>query len=229
MPTASGQLPARVNRPGRFFNSRRRRPSRSRLPRGSAPHSCPGLYLTSGPRPVPPRHTVHRIRQCPASGGWPPRPAPLHSTPLRPSPTAPRAPAAPRPPRAQHARSCSLRPGHSPRVLRSQVAGHTRCPAPCAPTGPRPPVGRHARSRSKSPRHRRAPPPRPLTVPPCASVPSPCARPRPPAAPRERAPRVPEPGSLRDRTGACGAWKDLRAHVPGRHGDIVEGEPGGGQ
>ena len=27
-------------------------PGPSRLPRESAPHSCPGLYLTSGPRPA---------------------------------------------------------------------------------------------------------------------------------------------------------------------------------
>lgn len=63
---------------------RPRLPGRSRLPRGSAPHSCPGLYLTSGPRPA-----VHRIRQCQASRARPP--APLHSTPRRrprPSPTA---------------------------------------------------------------------------------------------------------------------------------------------
>lgn len=57
-----GQRPDRgsgVARPSRFFSSsgssgqpRPGRPGRSRLPRGSAPHSCPALYLTSGPRPA---------------------------------------------------------------------------------------------------------------------------------------------------------------------------------
>ena len=64
-----------------------------RVPRGSAPHSCPGLYLTSGPRPAAAARAVHRIRQCRASTARPPRPAPFK--PRGAAPLPPRRPSAP--------------------------------------------------------------------------------------------------------------------------------------
>lgn len=131
--------------PRLFFNSssRQRRPGRpgqSHLPRQSAPHSCPGLYLTSGPRPEPPRHAVHRIRQCPASRAPapPPRPpAPLHSAPFNAGTRGGARAPPPRPPPAPPPRAAPTPPS---RAARTRRALHARRPpqprAPAAPPAP---------------------------------------------------------------------------------------------
>lgn len=145
MGATAGQLRLRGRGTRRFFNSGRRqrrpgRPDRSHLPRGSAPHSCPGLYLTSGPRPESPRHAVHRIRQCPASRApAPPRwSAPLHSAPFNPrgrggARGGARAPP-PRPPPAPPPRAAPTPP---PRAAGTRSASPARRP-PRSPERPQP-------------------------------------------------------------------------------------------
>lgn len=151
------------------------------------------LNLRPAPRATP--CTVLGNAQRAAAG----RPAPLHSTLLRPSPTAPRAHAAPRPPGARHARSRSGRPGRAPRVLRQSAAERLCSPSMCSCRAATPGRPRSALSHQKTPAARLRLDPSMLPVLPFHPMraPSPRLDPLPrPQQPRERtrAPRVPEPG-----------------------------------